>query len=74
MRDGEVVCTNHGAYFEADSGRCTFGPCEGAFLNEIEVGVEDGEVWLVDDDYEFVGTGEIETDADDLGSKSNYEF
>jgi len=74
MRDGEVICTNHGAYFEADSGRCTFGPCEGAFLTELEVGVEDGEVYLVDDDYEFVGTGEIETDADDLGSKSNYEF
>ncbi|WP_253738050.1 Rieske (2Fe-2S) protein [Halohasta salina] len=74
MRDGEVICTNHGAYFEADSGRCTFGPCEGAFLNEIEVGVEDGDVYLVDDDYEFVGTGEIETAKDDLGSKSNYEF
>lgn len=74
MRDGEVICTNHGAYFDADSGRCTFGPCEGAFLNEIEVGVEDGEVYLVDDDYEFVGTGEIETPDDDLGSKSNYEF
>ena len=74
MRDGEVVCTNHGAYFEADTGRCTFGPCEGAFLNEIEVGVKDGGVYLVDDDYEYVGTGEIKTAADDLGSKSNYEF
>ncbi|MEA1931329.1 MAG: Rieske 2Fe-2S domain-containing protein, partial [Euryarchaeota archaeon] len=70
MRDGEVICTNHGAYFEADSGRCTFGPCEGAFLNELAVGVDDGAVYLVDDDYEFVGTGGIETDADDLGSKS----
>jgi len=74
MRNGEVICTNHGAYFEADSGRCTFGPCEGAYLNEVEVAVENGEVVLVDDDYEFVGTGEIETAPDDLGSKSNYEF
>jgi len=74
MRNGEVICTNHGAYFEVDSGRCTFGPCEGAFLNELAVGVEDGDVYLVDDDYEFVGIGEIETDADDLGSKSNYKF
>ena len=74
MRDGEVICTNHGAYFEAGSGRCTFGPCEGAFLNELAVGVDDGAVYLVDDDYELVGTGKIETDADDLGSKSNYEF
>ena len=74
LRDGEVVCTNHGAYFEVDSGRCTFGPCEGAFLNEVDVAVDDGDVYLTDDDYEFVGTGEIETDADDLGSKSNYKF
>jgi len=74
MRNGEVICTNHGAYFEVDSGRCTFGPCEGAFLNELAVEVENEEVYLVDDDYEFVGTGEIETDADDLGSKSNYKF
>jgi len=74
MRDGEVICTNHGAYFEADSGRCTFGPCEGAYLNEIDVAVEEGVVYLVDDDYEFVGTGEIETAPDDLVSKSNREF
>ncbi|ATW87725.1 nitrite reductase/ring-hydroxylating ferredoxin subunit [Halohasta litchfieldiae] len=74
LRNGEVVCTNHGAYFEVDSGRCSFGPCEGAFLNEIDIEVEDGEVYLVDVDYEFVGIGEIETADDDLGSKSNYKF
>ena len=74
LRNGEVICTNHGAYFEVDSGRCTYGPCEGAYLNEVEVAVDDGDVVLVDDNYEFVGTGEIETAPDDLGSKSNYEF
>lgn len=74
MRNGEVVCTNHGAYFEADSGRCTYGPCEGAYLNEVDVSVEEGVVYLVDDEYEFVGLGEIETAPDDLGSKSNYKF
>ncbi len=74
LRNGEVICTNHGAYFEVDSGRCTYGPCEGAYLTEVAVAVEDEAVYLVDDDYEFVGTGEIETDAADLGSKSNYEF
>jgi len=74
LRNGEVICTNHGAYFEVDSGRCTYGPCEGAYLTEVEVAVDDGDVVLVDDNYEFVGTGEIETAPDDLGSKSNYEF
>lgn len=57
MRDGEVVCANHGAYFEADTGLCTFGPCEGAVLEPVEVRVGDGDVYLTDDDYAFVGAG-----------------
>ena len=74
MRDGEIICTNHGAYFEADTGFCTFGPCEGAILSEVDLAVEDGAVWLADDDYDFVGRGGIETDPTDLTSKSNREF
>ncbi|ELZ25118.1 Rieske (2Fe-2S) protein [Natrinema limicola] len=74
MRDGEVVCANHGAYFAADSGRCTFGPCEGAYLTDLEVTVEDGDVYLTDDDYAFVGLGPVETDDCDRASSSNVEF
>jgi len=70
VRDGEVVCVNHGALFAADSGECTYGPCKGAFLNEIEVQVAEGGVYLDDDDYEYVGEGPVETD-DDLSSSSN---
>ncbi|WP_440007635.1 Rieske (2Fe-2S) protein [Halomicrococcus sp. SG-WS-1] len=57
MRNGELVCGKHGALFEADTGRCTHGPCEGAVLDEVEVTVEDGAVYLVDDRYEFVQQG-----------------
>lgn len=74
MRNGEIVCENHGAYFEADSGYCTFGPCEGATLSELEVTVADGDVYLTDDDYEFVGTGPLESEPHDLASTSNVEF
>ncbi len=74
MRDGEIICANHGAYFEADSGECTFGPCEGAYLTAIDVTVSDGEVYLTDDEYEFVGTGPIEDEAFDRTSTSNVEF
>lgn len=74
MRDGELICTNHGAYFESDNGFCNFGPCEGAYLPSIEISVEDEVVYLTDDDYEFVREGPLETDETDLGSKSNYEF
>jgi nitrite reductase/ring-hydroxylating ferredoxin subunit len=72
MRDGEIVCANHGAYFEADSGRCTFGPCEGAVLEALDVTVDDGSVYLADDDYALVGTGGIEDDGP--GSSSAVEF
>ncbi|MFB6087353.1 MAG: Rieske (2Fe-2S) protein [Haloarculaceae archaeon] len=70
VRDGEVVCANHGAMFDADSGQCTYGPCEGAFLTELAVSVADGGVYLADEDYEFVGRGPVEGDGD-LSSDSN---
>ena len=80
VRDGELVCTNHGAYFRADTGRCTYGPCEGAYLDEVAVtvgadgdGGDDAGVYLADDDYEFVRTGGL---GDDVvrSSRSNVEF
>jgi len=67
-REGEVVCANHGAMFDRDSGLCTFGPCKGAYLNGIDVVVENGEVYLDDPDYEFVAPGPIERDPADLSS------
>ncbi len=74
MRNGELICENHGAYFESDTGFCTFGPCEGAYLNGIDIEIRGDGVYLTDSDYEFVRTGAIETDDTDLESKSNYEF
>lgn len=74
MRNGELICENHGAYFESDTGFCNFGPCEGAYLNELDVRLEDETVYLTDDDYEFLREGPIEEDDTDLGSKSNYKF
>lgn len=74
VRNGEILCTNHGAMFEADTGLCTHGPCEGAYLNPLEVRVEDGEVYLDDDDYAFVGLGPTEGTLGDLSSTSNVEF
>lgn len=73
MRNGEVVCANHGAYFEADSGRCTYGPCKGAYLNDVTVTVEDGDVYLTDESYEFVDVGPC-SDNGDRTSTSNVEF
>jgi len=74
VRDGELVCANHGAMFEQRTGVCTFGPCEGAKLDRIEITVADGDVYLVDDDYAFVATGGVESDPSALTSTSNVEF
>ncbi|WP_049971236.1 Rieske (2Fe-2S) protein [Haladaptatus cibarius] len=57
MRDGELVCGKHGALFEADSGVCSYGPCEDAVLDSVDVTVEDGAVYLTDSDYDFVQQG-----------------
>lgn len=73
LRDNEIVCASHGAMFDADSGQCTFGPCEGAYLTELDVTTEDGVVYLADPDHQFVHTGPAETDGD-LTSTSNIEF
>lgn len=71
MRDNEIVCRNHGAMFEAATGECTVGPCEGAALEGIAVAVEDGRVHLVDDTYEYVGDGPTPRD---LSSTSHLQF
>jgi nitrite reductase/ring-hydroxylating ferredoxin subunit len=56
-RGGELVCEKHGATFESDTGHCTYGPCEGAVLEEVEVTTADGAVYLTDDRYEFEKQG-----------------
>jgi len=70
VRDGELLCANHGAMFDAASGLCTHGPCEGATLERIAVRVEDGVIQFADDGYEFVERGGVD-DGDDLASESN---
>lgn len=87
VRDGEILCQKHGATFRADTGECTFGPCEGAFLESVEVEIHDGEerspsgnrtqsgdagVYLAADGYEFDHLGRA-TDVD-LSSGSRIDF
>ena len=57
VRDDELVCTKHGATFERATGDCTHGPCEGATIDEVDVTVHDGAVYLTDERYEFENLG-----------------
>jgi nitrite reductase/ring-hydroxylating ferredoxin subunit len=72
VRNGEILCEKHGAYFESDTGVCTFGPCEGAVLDTVEVAVSDGDVVLTDPDYAFVRLGPA--DRPDAAGGSRIDF
>ena len=41
-----IVCANHGARFDPDSGRCVWGPARGRGLEELPLS-EEGERWRV---------------------------
>ncbi|MFC7132046.1 MULTISPECIES: Rieske (2Fe-2S) protein [Salinibaculum] len=71
-RDGELVCTKHGATFERATGDCTYGPCEGATIEELDVTVADGAVYLTDDEYDFEQTGP--SGEHDLSSRGRIGF
>lgn len=45
-----VLCANHGAYFEADTGLCLRGPCAGQSLTPVAVCVRGGDVYLEPDE------------------------
>lgn len=70
MRGGEIACRRHAATFDRESGECTFGPCEGAYLNEIDVAVRDGEVLLTDEEYTFAYEGPADAHTASSGSTS----
>ncbi len=72
VRNGEIFCQKHGATFEADSGYCNFGPCEGSVLETVDVDVVDGAVYLTDDAYAFVRIGPATRDDDASGSRIDF--
>ena len=48
-RDGRFLrCTGHGALFEAGTGLCTRGPCQGETLTRAPIRVESGQVVMED--------------------------
>jgi nitrite reductase/ring-hydroxylating ferredoxin subunit len=52
VREGQIICHEHGARFEGGEGLCTYGPCRGKVLEPIEVGVRGDEVYLTDERFE----------------------
>ena len=44
-----ILCANHGALFEIDTGRCIAGPCSGQALTSVALEVKDAEVEITFD-------------------------
>ena len=72
VRDGGVVCPKHGSVFDACVGDCENGPA-GSTLLAVNISVNRGDVFLTDDDYEFVREGGVDDD-DGPSSSSHLRF
>lgn len=42
----QLVCAQHGACFDLESGLCLEGPCRGAHLQAVPIRVDGEEIWL----------------------------
>ena len=72
VRNDEIVCQKHAATFETDSGYCNFGPCEGSYLDTVDVRVEDGEIFLTEAGYQFVRVGPSGESPQSSGSRIDF--
>ncbi len=70
MRDGQIICPKHGSMFDACSGYCDNGEAADTTLPSVDVTVEDGVVYLTDDDVTFAHEGGIDDGGDDDGPAS----
>jgi nitrite reductase/ring-hydroxylating ferredoxin subunit len=76
LRDGGIVCPKHGSVFDACSGGCDNGPAQGSTLPGVDITVDDGQVYLTDDDADFLWQGGTSDDDDDdtPSSTSHLQF
>lgn len=73
-RGGAIVCPKHGSAFDTCSGECENGPAAGTDLVSVEITTNRGDVFLADDDCEFVHVGGIDGDDDGPSSTSHLRF
>ncbi len=65
MRDGGIVCPKHGSVFDACSGGCDNGPAANTTLFTVDITVENGQVYLTDDNARYIHDGGTDDDDDD---------
>ncbi|NIB99422.1 Rieske 2Fe-2S domain-containing protein [Halobacterium sp. R2-5] len=76
VRNDEVVCPKHGSMFDTCSGYCDNGEAADTTLVDVDVTVEDGQVYLTDDDVRYLHDGTSSDDDGDDGpdSTSHLQF
>lgn len=65
VRNGDVVCPKHGSMFDSCSGYCDNGDAADTTLVSVEIGVEDGQVYLTDEDVNYLYDGTKQSDDED---------
>lgn len=65
MRDGEIICPRHGSSFDTCSGYCDNGDARETTLPSLDIEVDGGDVYLVDDSATFRHEGPKEDEDDD---------
>ena len=73
-RDGGVVCPKHGSVFDSCSGYCDSGEAAETTLVSVDIDIEDGDVYLTDDDVRFLHEGPRDDDDDMPGSTSHLQL
>jgi len=56
-RDGGVVCPKHGSVFDPCSGFCDNGDAADSTLFDVEIEVDDGQVYLTDEGLSYLQDG-----------------
>ncbi|MFB6299653.1 MAG: Rieske (2Fe-2S) protein [Halobacteriales archaeon] len=70
IRDGEIVCPKHGSMFDTCSGYCGNGEAAETTLPSIDITIEDGQVYLIDEAADFLHPGGRTDDDEDPGPSS----
>jgi nitrite reductase/ring-hydroxylating ferredoxin subunit len=65
IRDGGIVCPKHGSVFDSCSGFCDNGEAADSTLLSVGIEVEDGQVYLTDEDMTYLRDGPADNDGDD---------
>ncbi|TYT62350.1 Rieske (2Fe-2S) protein [Natrialba swarupiae] len=65
MREGQIICPKHGSMFDSCSGYCDNGEAAETTLPSVDVAVDDGTVYLTDDDVNYLHDGGIDENEDE---------